>query len=66
MATLLSFQVPQVHSGPVCGAGLHAGLLPSRVQQHQQATVRLAPSSLPGAGQKVSYMYMYESGVVQE
>ena len=59
-------QVPQVHPGPVCRAGLHAGLLPSRVQQHQQATIRLAPSGLPGAGQKVSFMYMYEPGVVQE
>ena len=57
-------QVPQLHSGPVCGAGLHTGLLPSWVQQHQQATIRLAPPGLPGAGQKVSYMY--EPGVVQE
>ena len=47
-------QIPDAYVGPVCRGGLHAGLLPLRSEQQEQAASQLAVGSLQSIWQEVS------------
>lgn len=46
-------QVPDVHPGPVCGAGLLPGLLPLRPQQQEQTSCVVDVVGVQGPGPQV-------------
>lgn len=46
-------QVSEVHAGPVCGGGLHTGLLPLWSEEQQQAVSEMVTRSVRRVRQKV-------------